>query len=251
MVTLIELTMLVGVLSFISGMLGIGAALVVAPVLALFGYALKDVIQPWALLLNGSSALSGSIVFIQARMVDYRTVVPIAIICSLGAPLGVLVAERSPTTLIWWLYIATLLLVAARMLVPQTRHMESVAKIRRGARRTTTIASVPISWLSGFLGVGPGFLLVPTMMAVGFSARLAAATNSLAVVLPSFAAFGTHLSTAKLDWTTVIATCAVGIATSFVGAKFTVDKVRSRPLALVFALVMIGLALERAIVLLN
>lgn len=49
----------------------------------------------------------------------------------------------------------------------------------------------------------------------------------------------------------MIATCAVGVVTSIAGATFTVDKVRSRPLAVVFALVMIGLAIERAIVLLD
>ena len=251
MVTLIELAAVIAVLSFISGMLGIGAALVVAPVLALFGYGLKDVIQPWALLLNGSSALSASFGFIRARMVDYRAAVPVAIICTLGAPLGVLLAKWSPTSLIWWLYIASLLFVAAGMIRRRPDLSESVAEIPGRARRATNVASLPISVFSGFLGVGPGFLLVPAMMAAGLGARIAAATNSLAVVLPSFAAFGTHLTTARLDWTTVIATCVVGAVTSYAGARFTVAKVRSRPLALAFALVMIGLAIERAVVLLS
>ncbi|MGB9113598.1 MAG: sulfite exporter TauE/SafE family protein [Acidimicrobiales bacterium] len=249
--TLIELVVLVGVLSFISGMLGIGAALVVAPVLALYGYALKDVIQPWVLFLNGATALSASVGFVRARLVDYRTTAPIALICTLGAPLGVLIAKWSPATLIWWLYIAALLFVALRMLVQPTQTIESVVKLPRRSRRAMNIASAPISVFSAFLGVGPGFLLVPAMMVVGFSARLAAATNSLAVVLPSFTGFGTHLPSARLDWTTVIATCAVGVVTSYFGARFMVRKVRSRPLAIVFALVMIGLAIERAIVLMN
>jgi uncharacterized protein len=250
-VTLLELVVLVGALSFVSGMLGIGSALVAAPVLALFGYALKDVVQPWALLLNATTSLSASTSFIRARMVDYRTVVPVAAICTLGAPLGVLIADRASTTLIWWLYIAALFFVAIRMLVPQRKRSESVANISRRARRATDVASVPISVFSGFLGVGPGFLLVPMMMSVGLSARLAAATNSLAVVVPSFAAFGTHIGTARLDWATVIATCAVGVVTSIAGASFTVSKVRSRPLAVIFAFVMIGLAIERAVVLLR
>jgi uncharacterized protein len=251
MTTLIELIVLVGLLAFISGMLGIGAALVVAPVLALFGYALKDVIQPWALLINATSSLSASIRFIRARMVDYRTAVSLAIICTVGAPLGVVIARSTPTSVIWWFYIASLVFVATRMLARQGERTESVAKIQRRARRRTSIASVPISVFSGFLGVGPGFLLVPTLIVAGLSARLAAATNSLAVVLPSFAAFGTHLQGARLDWTTVIATCAVGVVASYVGAAFTVLKVRSRQLAISFALVMIGLAIERAIVLLK
>lgn len=247
--TLFALIVLVGVLSFLSGMLGIGSALVVAPVLGLFGYALKDVIQPWALLLNGTTALSATVSYMRARMVDLRTAVPIAIICTIGAPLGVLIARFSPTTVIWWLYIASLVLVAASMLKPQAERSESISRIPRAARARTGLAAAPISVFSSFLGVGPGFLLVPVMMAAGLSARFAAATNSFAVVLPSFVAFGSHAGTSRLDWVTVLATCISGTALSVVGARFTINKVRSRPLAVVFALVMIGLAIERAVVL--
>ena len=57
---LLLLTPLLFGLSFLSGMLGLGVAFIAIPVLGLFGYDLKDVIQPWALLLNGLTAISGS-----------------------------------------------------------------------------------------------------------------------------------------------------------------------------------------------
>lgn len=57
-------------LSFLSGMLGLGVAFVAIPVLGLFGYQLEDVIQPWALFLNGLTATSGAIAFWRAGMVD-------------------------------------------------------------------------------------------------------------------------------------------------------------------------------------
>ena len=53
------LTPLLFGLSFLSGMLGLGVAFIAIPVLGLFGFDLKDVIQPWALLLNGLTAISG------------------------------------------------------------------------------------------------------------------------------------------------------------------------------------------------
>ena len=46
------LTPLLFGLSFISGMLGLGGAFIAIRVLGLFGFDLKDVIQPWALLLS-------------------------------------------------------------------------------------------------------------------------------------------------------------------------------------------------------
>lgn len=57
---LLVLTPLLFGLSFLSGMLGLGVAFVAVPVLGLFGYDLKNVIQPWTLLLNGLTAISGA-----------------------------------------------------------------------------------------------------------------------------------------------------------------------------------------------
>jgi uncharacterized membrane protein YfcA len=47
---------------------------------------------------------------------------------------------------------------------------------------------------------------MPTLVLVGYSARLGAATNSVAVTLPSFSAFASHLGSAQFDWPTVIVT---------------------------------------------
>jgi hypothetical protein len=56
-------SLLIGVLSFISGMLGLGVAFIATPVLGLFGFDLKHVIMPWSLLLNGLTATSTAIAF--------------------------------------------------------------------------------------------------------------------------------------------------------------------------------------------
>ena len=66
------LTPLLFGLSFLSGMLGLGVAFIAIPVLGLFGYDLINEIQPWALLLNGLTAISAAIAFWKAGMVDKR-----------------------------------------------------------------------------------------------------------------------------------------------------------------------------------
>ena len=181
-------------LSFLSGMLGLGVAFVAIPVLGLFGFDLKDVIQPWALLLNGLTAISGAIAFWRAGMVDKRGALLLVFITTIGAPLGVWLLQFASVTLLWWLYVGVLLFLAARMLLPKPRSTEDVAEITDGARVRAGAAAVPISVFAGFLGVGPGFLLMPTLTLVGYSARLAAATNSVAVTVPSFSAFASTLA---------------------------------------------------------
>jgi len=233
-------------LSFLSGMLGLGVAFIAIPVLGLFGYDLKDVIQPWALLLNGLTAISGAIAFWRAGMVDRRNALLLVTITTIGAPLGVWLLQYASTTLVWWLYVGVLVFLAARMALPRRAASEDVRAITDGARAKAGVAAVPISVFAGFLGVGPGFLLMPTLTLVGYSARLAAATNSVAVTLPSFSAFASHLGTASFDWTTVIATSIISVTGAWVGARFTAGRVKSATLSRIFAIALVLLAAQRA-----
>ena len=66
------LALVLFVLSFIAGMMGLGVAFIATPVLGLFGYELKHVIMPWSLWLNGLTAISGAVAFARAKMVDSR-----------------------------------------------------------------------------------------------------------------------------------------------------------------------------------
>ena len=245
------LTPLLFGLSFLSGMLGLGVAFIAIPVLGLFGYDLKDVIQPWALLLNGLTAISGAIAFWRAGMVDRRGALVLVAITTIGAPLGVWLLQFASVDLVWWAYVGVLVFLAVRMAMPKRASTEVVAEITDASRAKAAGAAVPISVFAGFLGVGPGFLLMPTLALVGYSARLAAATNSVAVTLPSFSAFVTHLPTATFDWPTVIITSIASVIGAWLGARFTAGRVRSATLARIFAVALVALAAQRAWILLS
>lgn len=232
-------------LSFLSGMLGLGVAFVAIPVLGLFGYDLIHVIQPWALLLNGLTAISAAVGFWRAGMVDRRGALALVVITTIGAPIGVWLLQFATTDLVWWLYVGVLVFLGVRMVIPKGKASEELGQIDDAARIKAGAAAVPISVFAGFLGVGPGFLLMPTLTLVGYSARLAAATNSVAVTLPSFSAFASHLGNARFDWGLVAATSVAAVIGSALGARFTVAKVKSSTLSRVFALALIALAIQR------
>ncbi len=233
-------------LSFLSGMLGLGVAFVAIPVLGLFGFDLKDVIQPWALLLNGLTAVSGAVAFWRAGMVDRRGALVLVVITTIGAPFGVWLLRFASVDQVWWLYVGVLLFLALRMALPRRASTEEVANLTDRSRATAAVAAAPISVFAGFLGVGPGFLLMPTLTLVGYSARLAAATNSVAVTLPSFSAFASHLPTASFDWPTVVATSIASVVGAWLGARFTAGRVKSGTLSRIFAIALVALAAQRA-----
>lgn len=169
------INLVIFVLSFLSGMLGPGVAFVAIPALGLFGFELKHVIMPWARLLNGLTAISAAVAYLRNRMVDLRTGVPLMILTTLAAPVGVYLLRFVETATVWWVFVGVLIFLAIRMATKKAEGPE-LAEMPQGKRDRR---------VRGFLGVGPGFLLMPTLVLVGYTARIAAATNSLAVTLPA------------------------------------------------------------------
>jgi len=242
---------LLAILSFISGMLGLGVAFVAIPALGLFGYELKHVIMPWALLLNGVTAIAAAVKFMQKKMVDYKTAVPVLLITTAAAPLGVYFLQFASTELVWWMFVGLLAFLAYRMAFPPPQSDTDVVDLPNRKRVTAGVLGLFIGTLAGFLGVGPGFLMLPTLVLLGYTARIAAATNALIVTLPSFSALGAHLSSARVDWWLVVISAVLCLVAAQLGAAFMAKRVRSKTLARMFAVVLVGLALYRVVLLLT
>ncbi len=239
------------VLSFLAGMMGLGVAFISTPVLGLFGFDLKNVIMPWSLWLNGLTAISGAITFARAKMVDWRTAIPLLILTTIVAPLGVWLLQFVPTNIVWWIYVAVLIFLAYRMAFPPKMDDSRAPVISDGTRVKGGLASAFIGVFAGFLGVGPGFLLMPTLVMLGYTARLAAATNSLIVTLPSFSAFASHLGNAQFDWLMLALTSVTSVVGAWLGARFMARRVKSLTLSRIFAAALVLLAIQRVVILLT
>ncbi len=242
---------LIFILSFLSGMLGLGVAFISTPILGLFDFDLKHVIMPWSLLLNGLTAMSSAAAFTRSKMVDWRTAIPLLIIATLFAPLGVWVLQFVPTQIVWWIYVGVLLFLAYRMAFAPRQDDVQETSVTDKTRITGGLLSVGIAVFAGFLGVGPGFLLMPTLVMLGYTARIAAATNSVIVTLPSFSAFLAHLADAQFDWVLVGMTSVTAVIGAYYGGLFTARRVKSRTLTRIFAVALVLLAIQRVIVLLS
>jgi len=245
------ISLLLLALSFLSGMMGLGVAFIATPVLGLFGFELKHVIMPWSLWLNGLTAISGAIAFARAKMIDWRTAIPLLIITTILAPVGVWLLQFVPTTTIWWIYVAVLVFMAYRMAFPPKQDDSQAPQISDGTRVKGGIFSGLISVFAGLLGVGPGFLLMPTLVLLGYTARLAAATNSVIVTLPSFSAFLTHLPEAQFDWLMLVLTSIASVIGAQMGARFMAKRVKSLTLSRLFAVALVLLAIQRGYLLLQ
>lgn len=247
----VTLSALLFVLSFLAGMLGLGVAFIATPVLGLFGFDLKHVIMPWSLWLNGLTAIAGAITFARARMVDWRTAIPLLIITTALAPLGVYILQFVSVEVVWWIYIGVLIFLAFRMAFPPKMDDSKALQISDRTRVKAGFFSGLIAIFAGFLGVGPGFLMMPTLVMVGYTARIAAATNSMIVTAPSFSAFAAHLGDAQFDWLMLILTSITAVIGAWAGARFMAKRVKSLTLSRIFAAFLVLLAVQRALILLG
>ncbi len=73
--------------------------------------------------------------------------------------------------------------------------------------------------MSGFLGVGPGFLLMPTLILSGFNPKKTAGINAFAVAPPSFSALVPHLPKAQWNFNYVIVLVIFAGLFSYFGAR--------------------------------
>jgi uncharacterized membrane protein YfcA len=96
-------------------------------------------------------------------------------------------------------------------------------------------AGTAIGFLTGFLGVGVGFLIVPTMLfAFACTMQAAIATSLLVIAFNSFVGLATRFAAATVDWSLVAAFLAGGIAGS-VAAGTLVPRLDQQRLKQIFA----------------
>lgn len=220
-------------LSLVSGMLGLGVAFAAVPFLGLFLPDLVHQVQPLSLLLNGITALLSMVGFARSGHMDWRRAILLAVVCTAFAPLGVLLAQRVQPTIIWVVYFAAVLYLAYRLFRP--------VQAKPGRENFVLVAWVaaPIAILSGFLGVGPGFLLLPALILAGFEPKQAAGINALAVGPPSFSALVPHLPTAQFDPGLLWPLLVVGAVGSYAGARITSLYVPSARMKQLFAVLIL------------
>lgn len=222
------------VLAVVSGMLGLGVAFAAVPFLSLFLPDLVHQVQPLTLILNGLTALFATIGFARSGYVDWRKAIGLAAVTTVAAPVGAVFAQNIDQTVILIVYFVAVLYLAYSLFRPVKGTEDKAENFRMAL-----VWAVPISILAGFLGIGPGFLLMPTLILLGFEPKRAAGINAFAVTPPSFSALIPHLGTAIWDPALTISLIVVGAAGAFAGARITSLYVPSGRLKQLFGILIV------------
>jgi len=102
-------------------------------------------------------------------------------------------------------------------------------------------AGVIVGIGASFSGLGGGFLMVPILLFIGFSAQKAVGTSFLAILVISISALFAHGKLANIDYKVGILLGLGGIIGAQVGAR-VLQHVSTASFKKIFAFILVGLA---------
>jgi len=201
------------------GLFGSGGSILTVPVLIyLFGQDEKVAIAG-SLAIVGSIALVGALPYLRARLIDWRNVLLFGVPGMGGTYLGAWIAQFVPGIVQLALFAVVMLIAAYMMLRPP-----NVANPASGrAIWKISLDGLLIGILTGLVGVGGGFLIVPALVLLGgMTMHRAVATSLVIIALKSFSGFFKYLDVLaaqdlSLDWGVISLVTALGVAGSFAG----------------------------------
>lgn len=206
------LALLIGV---VLGMLGGGGAILTLPMLV---YALgvdPKVAIATSLFVVGSTSLVGASVHARARAVRWRIGLVFGAAAMAGAFAGGYIAAFVPSTVLLVIFAAMMLVTATAMM----RRRGGPAGPPRLALGRVLAMGIGVGALSGLVGAGGGFLIVPALTIFGgLAVREAIGTSLFVIALQSSAGFAGHAVHVELDWSLVATVTGGAVIGTVIGA---------------------------------
>ncbi|MCH9695424.1 MAG: sulfite exporter TauE/SafE family protein [Gammaproteobacteria bacterium] len=204
------------------GLLGSGGSILTVPVLVYLVGQDEKIAIAGSLFIVGSIALAGSLQFIRTGLIQWRSVLVFGLPGMLGTYFGALLAAFVPGITQLALFAVVMLLASWLMLRPP--NLEKASSVPRAVWKIAADGLV-VGIITGLVGVGGGFLIVPALVLLGgLTMHQAVATSLVIIALKSFSGFIKYLDVLEqqslaLDWQTLGVVTSLGIAGSFAGSR--------------------------------
>ncbi|MFE5581470.1 sulfite exporter TauE/SafE family protein [Kitasatospora sp. NPDC056531] len=217
MITLaIAASLLIGILL---GILGGGGSMLTVPILVyLAGQDTEQAITT-SLFVVGVTSIAGLISHARAGRVRWRTGTLFGLAGMAGAYAGGRAAAYIPDTVLLVAFALMMLATAAAML----RRPAKAAKRPQGELPLPRLLlqGLVVGAVTGILGAGGGFLIVPALaLLAGLPMGIAIGTSLLVIAMNSFAGLAGHISGAHLDWNLALAVTAAAVLGSLIGGRY-------------------------------
>lgn len=212
----IALALLVG-LSL--GMLGGGGSILTLPILKyVFGLGTKEAITA-SLFVVGTTSAFGAISHARAGRVRWKTALVFGAAGMLGGGLGGLLLPYVPDAVLLYGFTAMMLLTAIAMLRGRKQLAAAAAPAKLPLVKIFA-EGIGVGVVTGLVGAGGGFLVVPALTLLGgLPMEVAVGTSLVVITMKQFAAFSMQLGSQPIDWTTTLAMSGMAVLGSFAGGR--------------------------------
>ena len=249
------------------GALGGGGSILAVPVLVYLLDQSASQATTGSLVVVGVTSLIGAITAHRAGNVLLGRGLAFGLVAIGGAVAGAEASTRVPQDVLLAAFAALMLLVGGMLAWRQLRHRRRDDP-RHAARPAlddpiitfsptlacqcpralkVLVTATVVGALTGFLGVGGGFLVVPALLlALALPMEYAAGTSLVVITITSAAALSVRAgSGAAPDWTSVAVLTATSAAAAVAGARLA-DRVDTNRLQAAFAALVLGVAVYTA-----
>ena len=226
------------------GLLGGGGSILTVPILVyVVGLEPRDGIAT-SLLVVGVTSAFAMLSHARAGRVQFRTGLLFGVASMAGAYAGGRLAHFLPARTLLLAFTAMMFVTAIAMMRRRADTSETSAPqaLRGAALARAAALGVGIGLLTGVIGAGGGFVIVPALVLLcGLPMRTAVGTSLLVIAMNSFAGFAGALSHATIPWTLALAITGASVLGSFGGSALA-GRVKPQALRAGFAWFVLGMA---------
>ena len=219
---MIALTVVLAVFVGIAlGLLGGGGSILTVPLLAyVAGMEAKQAIAT-SLLVVGTTSAVAAVSHARAGRVQWRTGLVFGVAGMAGAYAGGVLARFIPGSVLLIGFAVMMIATAIAML----RGRKDVGPVEPGHRipvPKVIVEGLVVGLVTGLVGAGGGFLVVPALALLGgLPMPIAVGTSLVVIAMKSFAGFAGYLSSVSIDWKVAGMVTAAAVVGALVGARLT------------------------------
>ena len=224
------------------GLTGSGGSILTVPILVYLFHFSPLVATSYSLFIVGSTSLVGAINSYAGRVVDLKVVLLFGLpsvitvfftrkflLPAIPEHVAAIGYEMEFSTL-------TMILFALLMLLASISILHPAHNWRKPAHTETTVMfyGIGVGLITGFLGAGGGFLLIPALvLLLGIEMKKAVGISLLLITLNSLIGFLGDLGSFDIDWRFLALITAIAVAGIFVGS-FLGKKIKGEKLKKLF-----------------
>ena len=225
-------------LSMLFSMGGAGAGVALIPIFNFLGLDFT-VAKATGLFAGASTTITSSLMNLKRKVVDFKFMLPIAVMMLLFAPVGAYSSRFINEDMVKFFYMIMLFYSASMMMFGKKK-----ALFHNESRVVLFAVGGMVGFLAGLLGVGGGNILIPLLSLLGYEPKKVAVTVSFVVPFSALGSFFTYASYISLDWILLLCVSVSAMIGGYIGNYLMYFKLKQVDIKRLMAIILYLLALK-------